>query len=90
MPRYLKVRGKVGTLVPNPHIDDRHRHIGQKRKVDPPKNANYVDLFEPTVEIVTDHQDLRSAASKGELEILGETIAINHAEASRALAHAEG
>lgn len=78
--RYLKIRGVSGVLVADPfaiHAEPR-RYAGQRAKVDPPKDCNHADRFDPCEQVIQDHINLRRAAKNGEIEILsigvGESI----------------
>lgn len=66
--RFLKVRGKPGCIVPNPHGDAR-RYIGKVAKpvaVDakPDPSLSLVDMFDDREEVIQDEPSIRKAIPK--------------------------
>lgn len=81
MRRYLKVRGKPGQLVANPHVLDANprRFAGQRSvyREDPKpgeKAIEFADRYEPVDEVLLDHPDLRTASRDGEIVVVAEGI----------------
>lgn len=77
MKRFLKVRGKPGIPVSNPHTQfDSLRFVGQRIKPDhsahdPNVDDSLMDCFEVCDEIIADHADLVKPIARGELVLLG-------------------
>lgn len=74
MQRYLKVRGKPGVLVANPHVLDAspRRYAGQQRKANAAKLREEAQRYEPVEEVLVDDRALRKAARMQEIEVLAE------------------
>lgn len=78
MPRYLKVRGKPGCIVPNPHGDAR-RFVGKERKpvepdAKPDPSLSLVDMFTDREEVIEDEFSLRRAIASGHLDLLAKGV----------------
>lgn len=71
--RYLKVRGRPGVLVANPHMLTANppQYAGQRRKKDAAKLREQVERYDPCEEVVLDEPSLRKAITRDELELLG-------------------
>ena len=66
--RFLKVRGKPGCIVPNPHGEAR-RYVGKTPKVfptDSPRDPSLslVDMYDDTDEVIRDEPSIRRAIPK--------------------------
>lgn len=66
--RFLKVRGKPGCIVPNPHGDAR-RYIGKVAKpvvidAKPDPSLSMVDMFDDSEEVIRDEPSIRKAIPK--------------------------
>lgn len=66
--RFLKVRGKPGCIVPNPHGEAR-RYVGKTPKVFPPDaprdpGLSLVDMYDDTDEVIRDEPSIRRAIPK--------------------------
>ena len=87
MPRFILVRGRAGVLVPNPHAigSNPPRFAGMKLDPNAPKGP-LVSLHVPCDEVLLDSGDLRSAVKNGELDLLRECVANDHAGARVAMA----
>jgi hypothetical protein len=83
MPRFLKVKGKPGVLVSNPHAHGANpRRYAGKRLIATPEpipNLDLVDRFEDVEELMQESPALRAAIKAGELELVGECVAKDHA-----------
>ena len=72
--RFLKVRGKPGCIVPNPHGDAR-RYIGKVAKpvvidAKPDPSLSLVDMFDDHEEVIRDDVAIRKAIASGHLDLL--------------------
>jgi hypothetical protein len=77
MPRFVKVMGRPGLLVANPHAvgSDPPRFAGQRRKSGPVEDAaGLVDFYEPAEEILKWDDHLQTAIGKGELVQVGDRV----------------
>lgn len=89
MPRYVKVMGKPGLLVANPHAlySDPPRFAGQRRKPGPIEDAEGLsDFYEPVEEVLKWDEHLHTAVAKGELIGLGRCEAKDADAAAKKLA----
>lgn len=87
MPRFLLVRGRQGTLVPNPHaLDASPMRVAGQRPLVGAKPGPLHTLFEPCDEVLVSHPDLLSAVAKGDLIEVGRCVADDHTAARAALA----
>jgi hypothetical protein len=88
--RFLQVLGVAGALVSVPGAPDR-RYAGMRLAPRPaagwPADSIFASRHVPVEQILQDHPDLRSAAAKNDLQILGEVVAPN-AEAADGLLNA--
>lgn len=72
--RFLKVRGKPGCIVPNPHGEAR-RYVGKVAKVFPPDaprdvSLSLVDLYNDTEEVIRDEPSIRRAIASSHLDLI--------------------
>ena len=94
MPRYLKVRGKPGVLVEGvdvPQLAHAHTaprpYVGQAMRPNAHEIKEHAERYEPREQVVLDDAEhhLRRAAKDGDLELLGECVASDLAEATKKL-----
>ena len=83
MPRFMKIKGKAGVLVSDPHAIAAgiRRYVGQERIADPPTGATFAQMHAPIEQVVRWHVDLVSAGKAGDLDVLG-VVEANDAEAA--------
>lgn len=72
--RFLKVRGKPGCIVPNPHGEAR-RYVGKVAKVFPPDaprdvSLSLVDMYDDTEEVIRDEPSIRRAVASAHLDLI--------------------
>ena len=72
--RFLKVRGKPGCIVPNPHGEAR-RYVGKVAKVFPPDaprdvSLSLVDMYDGAEEVIRDEPSIRRAVKSEHLDLL--------------------
>jgi len=86
MPRFLKVRGKPGLLVAHPGAMSAspRRYAGQQFDAGAPADAKTVERYLPVEEVLEDGTSLRRAIGDGELDLVGECVAKNHADTASA------
>lgn len=93
MPRFLKVHGKPGLLVPHPSTSGVSlagqvmRYLAQRPKHDAEglvSGAKAVDKYEPIAEWVEDSPTVRKAIRKGSLDKVLEVVAASLADARQA------
>lgn len=87
MPRYLKVKGKPGRLVADPHslLSGLRRYVGQHMLPEAPEGTKFAARHVAVEHVVLAHADIERACKAGDLELLGAVEAPSADEAARAL-----
>ena len=72
--RFLKVRGKPGCIVPNPHGEAR-RYVGKVAKAfqpDAPRDVSLslVDMYDDAEEVIRDEPSIRRAIKSEHLDFI--------------------